>query len=116
MTTGISTSLSAWYDDEALILSNTGTLTALQVTITVQNTQGVSYDGISNNIGSQITMGHSGLVYTFTLASGKTVSAGTGRRFDAEISGSGTVHVATGDTWAITYTTGGVNYQQSGNF
>jgi hypothetical protein len=112
----VSNSLSAWYNDQSLVLANTGTITALTVTITIQNTQGVTFNNIYNNIGSQITNSHSGLVYIFTLASGQTLGAGTNWQFHAATNGNGTTHVSTADTWSIAYTTGGVAYTNSGHF
>jgi len=116
VTATIANSLSGWYNDQSLVLANTATITALTVTITIQSTQGVTYNNQYNNIGSQITNTHSGLVYTFTLASGQTLGAGTNKQFHATTNGNGTTHVSTADTWSITYTTGGVAYTNSGHF
>ena len=112
----MSDSLSAWYNDEVLVLANTSPLTALTATITIQNTQGVTYNSMYNNIGNVIAQSHNGLVYTFTLASGQTLSNGTNKQFHVATNGTGTTHVSTGDTWAITYTTGGTTYTNSGHF
>jgi hypothetical protein len=116
VTATVSNSLSACYNDESLVLANTATLTALTITITIQNTQGVTFNNIYNTIGSQITQSHAGLVYTFTLASGQTLGVGTGKQFHATTNGTGTMHVSTADTWSITYTTGGTSYTNSGHF
>jgi hypothetical protein len=41
---------------------------------------------------------------------------GTNRLFAAQMSGSGTAHPTAGDTWVVTYTTGGVTFTQTGHF
>jgi hypothetical protein len=40
----------------------------------------------------------------------------TQRTFAAQLGGNGTVHPVTGDTWTVSYTTGGVARSQSGTF
>ena len=50
----VSTS-SPWFNELQLRTANTGTLTALTVTIVVQRTPGVSYSGQYNTVGGQIT-------------------------------------------------------------
>ena len=110
----------AFFNEEDLKLSNTGNLTALTVTIVVQRTTGVSFNGQFNTVGSQITQSNSSttsaITYTFTLVSGQTLTAGTNRTFAAQTSGNGTVHPVTGDTYTVTYTTGGKTFTQSGVF
>ncbi len=81
---------SPWFNEEVIRLNNTGTITALSVTIVIQR--------------------------TFTLASGQTLGMGASRTFAAQMSGSGTLHPTAGDTWVVSYTTGGVNYTQTGHF
>jgi hypothetical protein len=44
------------------------------------------------------------------------VAPGTNRLFAAQMSGTGTAHPVTGDTWTVTYTTGGQTFTQSGRF
>jgi hypothetical protein len=113
-------STSAWYNEEVLRLSNTGALTSLDVSITIQRTTGVSYSGQYNTIGAQVAQGHTSsattIDYKFTLASGQTLSPGSGYTFATQTSGSGTVHPTAGDIYTVTYTTGGVSYTQSGHF
>jgi hypothetical protein len=41
---------------------------------------------------------------------------GANRTFAAQMSGAGTIHPTSGDTYVVTYTTGGITYTQSGNF
>ena len=114
MTTSVTPSLNSGYGYEDLTLKNTETLTNLAVTITIQNTGAATYDGAYNTVGSQITQSNSGLVYTFTQASGATLSKGTWD-FVAELESNGS-HAASGDTWKITYSSGGNNYASSGTF
>jgi hypothetical protein len=110
-----------WFSEEALRLDNTGTtITALSITITVQRTTGVGFNGQYNTIGGQAlqtnTVAATTITYQFTLAAGQTLGPGTNRLFAAQMTGSGTTHPTTGDTYTITYTTGGVSFTQTGHF
>jgi hypothetical protein len=109
-----------WYNEEAIRLNNTSTLTALSVTITIQRTTGIGFSGQYNTIGGQILQGNTvaatTITYQYTLASGQTLGPGTNRLFAAQMSGSGTIHPTTGDTYTVTYTTGGVSFMQTGQF
>lgn len=109
---------SNYFDEDDLVLASTGTITALTVTITAA-AGNVTFNGMYNTIGSQIVGSHatsgSNLVYSFTLASGQTFGAGN-FTFAAQMSGNGTAHPATGDSWSVTYTQGGTSYTQSGKF
>jgi hypothetical protein len=101
-------------------LSNTANLTALSITITIQRTTGIGFNGIFNTVGGQIlqsnTVTATTITYQFTLAPGQTLGPGTNRTFAAQTNGAGTLHPTAGDTWVVTYTTGGVTYTQTGNF
>jgi xyloglucan-specific exo-beta-1,4-glucanase len=118
--TPVVNSNSAFFNELDLRLANTASLTALSITITVQRTTGVSFSGQFNTVGGQILQSNSSttaaVTYTFTLASGQTLGAGSGWTFAAQASGSGTVHPTAGDTFTVTYTTGGANFTQSGHF
>jgi hypothetical protein len=109
-----------WYNEEAIRLNNTASLTALSVTITIQRTTGVGFSGQYNTIGGQILQGNTvaaaRITYQYTLASGQTLGPGTNRLFAAQMGGSGTIHPTTGDTYTVTYTTGGVSFTQTGQF
>jgi hypothetical protein len=109
-----------WFNDAAVRVNNTSPITALTVTIVIQRTTGISFNGQYNTVGSQITQANSStasaITYTFTLAAGQTLGAGTNRLFAAQTSGSGTVHATAGDTFTVTYTVGGTNFTQSGHF
>jgi hypothetical protein len=90
------------------------------VTVVVQRTTGVSHSGQYNTVGGQITQSNastaSAVTYTWTLGSGQTLSSATLRTFAAQLGGTGTAHPVTGDTWTVSYTTGGVARTQSGGF
>jgi xyloglucan-specific exo-beta-1,4-glucanase len=109
-----------FFNEEDVKIANPSSLTALSLTITVQRTTGVSFNGQYNTVGSQITQSSSttsaAITYQFTLAAGQTLSAGTGWTFAAQSSGTGTVHPTTGDTFTATYTIGGQSFTQTGHF
>jgi xyloglucan-specific exo-beta-1,4-glucanase len=110
-----------WFNEQAISLSNpTGVITSLSITIVVQRTTGVSFNGQYNTVGSQILQSNSStattITYQFNLAAGQTLGTGTNRLFAAQMSGSGTVHPTSGDTYTVTYTTGGVSFTQTGHF
>ncbi len=109
-----------WFSEEALRLDNTAPITALSVTITIQRTTGVGFNGQYNTIGGQIlqsnTVSAATITYQFTLAAGQTLGPGSNRLFAAQMTGSGTAHPTSGDTYTVTYTTGGVSFTQTGHF
>jgi hypothetical protein len=113
-------SASPYYNELQLRLSNTSTITALTITVTVQRTTGISYSGMYNTVGGQIAQANSStsgaITYTFTLASGQTLSAATGRLFAMQMSGTGTSHATSGDTYSVTCTAGGASTTISGTF
>jgi hypothetical protein len=109
-----------FFDDEGVKLTNTGAITALSITINVQNTGGLTFNGQYNTVGGQIVDTHSNtatvLTYQYNLSAGQTLAAGAGWLFDAQMSATGTAHPTTGDTFTITYTTGGQTFTQNGHF
>jgi GH35 family endo-1,4-beta-xylanase len=111
---------SPWYNEEVIRLSNTGTITSLSITIVIQRTTGVGFNGQYNTVGGQIlqsnTVTATTITYQFTLASGQTLGQGADRTFAAQMSGTGTIHPTSGDTYTVTYTTGGVTFTQTGHF
>jgi hypothetical protein len=119
-TTAVVTSSSGWFTEEQLRLSNTATITALSITITVQRTAGVSASGQYNTIGGTISQSNSStataITYVFSLNPGQTLTAGTGRTFAVQMSGNGTVHPTEGDTYSVTGTAGGQPFTLSGTF
>ena len=54
------------------------------------------------------------ITYTWTRTGG-SLSAGSGRLFVAQTNGN-QPHPSSGDTWTVTYTTGGQSFTQSGSF
>jgi len=111
---------SPWYNELQVRLANTGTLTALTVTVVVQRTPGVSYAGMYNTVGGQVAQANSSttaaITYTFTLAAGQTLSASNLRTFAVQASGNGTAHPTSGDTWSVSYTSGGQSFTSNGTF
>jgi endoglucanase len=118
--TPVVTSSSPHFNEQQVRIANTATLTALTVTIVVQRTAGLSASGQYNTVGQQVTQSNSStstaITYQFALAAGQSLGAGTNRTFAAQTSGTGTVHPTSGDTYTVTYTTGGVTTTTSGNF
>jgi len=112
---------SPWFNEEVIRLNNPGTtITALSVTIVIQRTTGVGFNGQYNTVGGQIlqsnTVTAATITYQFNLAAGQTLGMGTNRTFAAQTSGAGTIHPTSGDTYTVTYTTGGVSFTQTGHF
>jgi hypothetical protein len=114
------TSNSPYFIEEQLVLANTGTLTSLSVTVTVQRTTGVTASGQYNTVGGQIAQSNastaSAITYQFTLAPGQTLGASTNRMFAVQMGGTGTAHPTAGDSYAVTYVTGGQTFTTSGHF
>jgi endo-1,4-beta-xylanase len=114
------TSASGWFNEQQVRISHTTPLTALSVTVVIQRTTGMNVSGQYNTVGSQLTQSSSGtgstLTYQFTLAAGQTLGASHNRIFAAQMSGNGMVHPTTGDTYTVTYTSGGQSFTQTGAF
>ncbi|MGA2125498.1 MAG: hypothetical protein ABSG76_05020 [Xanthobacteraceae bacterium] len=113
--TGKASANGAWFDEDDVVLSSTTAITALTLTISVPATN-VTYGGLYNTIGSQIVESHASgtnIVYTFALTSGQTIGPGT-FTFAAQMGGNGTTHNVAGDTWSVTYSSGGATFTQSG--
>jgi hypothetical protein len=85
-----------------------------------QRTTGVSFSGLYNTVGGQIVQSSSStataIAYQFTLAPGQSLPAGSGWTFAGQASGTGTFHPTAGDTFTVTYTTGGATFTQSGHY
>jgi hypothetical protein len=109
----------AFFNDQGVKVANTGAITALSITITVQATPGVTFSGQYNTVGGSILQSHSStastITYQFNLAAGQTLSPGNWL-FDAQMGGTGTLHPTGGDMFTVTYTTGGATFAQSGHF
>jgi cellulose 1,4-beta-cellobiosidase len=114
------TANSPWFNEQQVRIANTAPITALSITVVVQRTTGVSHSGQYNTVGGQIQQSNSSttsaITYQFTLAAGQTLSPATSRTFAVQTQGTGTVHPTTGDTYTVTYTTGGVSHTQNGTF
>jgi hypothetical protein len=110
---------SQWFNEEFIRLTNPAVLTSLSVTIVIQRTTGVNFSNQYNTVGSQISQSSTSatttITYQFNLAASQTLGPGTWT-FAAQASGGGTVHPTTGDTYTVTYVTGGVSYTQTGHF
>jgi fibronectin type 3 domain-containing protein len=113
ITAGPNSSNSQWYGEDDLTLANSSPITAFTVSITVQKTSGLTYNGMYNTFGT-ITETHvdngTSITYTYSASGVSTTSV----TFGAQYNLSGTVHSVTGDTYSVTYTTGGVQYSKSG--
>jgi acetylxylan esterase len=118
--TPVIASNTAFFNDEEVKLANTSRLTSLAVTIVIQRTAGVSFSSQFNTLGGQVLQANSStasaITYTFTLASGQSLNPGTAWMFAAQASGGGTVHPTSGDTFSVTFSTGGASTTQSGHF
>jgi serine/threonine protein kinase len=116
--TGTVTTSKTYYMKEVVTYSNTATITAMTITITVQKTTGVSYNG-AYATGTSVTATHvdngSTIVYTYTLNSGQTRAPDT-NQVAAQFNLTGTAHSTTDDRWSITTTSGGVTNTASGHF
>jgi endo-1,4-beta-xylanase len=109
-----------WFNEQQVRIASTANLTALSVTIVIQRTAGVGFSGQYNTVGGAIAQSNTSttaaVTYQFTLAAGQTLGPATNLVFAAQTSGSGTVHPTSGDTYQVTYTTGGRSFIQSGTF
>ena len=114
------TSNSPWFVEEQVRIANTGTLTALTITVTVQRTTGINHSGQYNTVGGQVTQSvtttASTITYTFTLAPGQTLGPSTSRTFAVQLSGNGTAHPTAGDTYVVSYNAGSGTQTASGTF
>jgi hypothetical protein len=109
-----------WFNEEQVRITNTASVTSLSVTIVVQRTAGIVFNGQYNTVSGQTVQSHTSapavITYHWSLGAGQTLAPGTGWTFAAQTNGTGTAHPTAGDTWTVTYTAGGVTYTQSGHF
>ncbi len=116
---GVVASSSGWYAEEDAKFNNTTAITAMTITMTVQKTTGVTYNGMYTTAGN-ITLSHADngttITYTCMLASGQSVAPGTNQLAAAQLGGNGMIHATTGDLWSITTTSGGKTNTISGHF
>ena len=108
-----------WFNEEQVRIANPQPLTALTLTITVETTGRVTFNGQYNTVGSLVqthSSTASAITYQYTLGAGQALSAGAGWIFAARSSASGALHPTSGDTYAVTYTAGGASFTVSGHF
>jgi endo-1,4-beta-xylanase len=114
------TSASPWFNEQQVRINHTAPLTALSVTVVIQRTTGLSISGQYNTVGGQIAQSSSStastLTYQFTLPAGQTLGPANGRVFAAQMGGTGTAHPTAGDTYTVTYTSGGQTFTHAGTF
>ncbi len=106
-----------WFDQDNVALNSPTAITALTLIITVP-AGNVTLNGMYNTVGGQIvdssTTAGGNILFTFALKAGQQLYPGN-YTFAAQLNGNGSaVHNATGDSWSLTYTAGGVSYAQSG--
>jgi uncharacterized repeat protein (TIGR03803 family) len=108
-----------FFTEDDVSLSTPAPITALTLTITVQVTPGLVFSGQFQNVGPQITESHvttsSAITYTFTLNAGSTIPPGTDT-FAAQMGTKGVMHDVHGDTFTLTYTSGGQTFNQSASY
>jgi endo-1,4-beta-xylanase len=111
---------SPWYNEEQVRLATTARLTSLSVTIVIQRTTGVSFSGQYNTVGGQVLQSNtsttSAVTYQYGLSTGQTLAPGSSYAFAAQASGSGTTHPTSGDTFSVTFSTGGASTTLAGHF
>jgi acetylxylan esterase len=99
-----------FFNDEEVKLANSSPLASLTVTIVIQRTTGVTFSSQFNTVGGSVLQANSStasaITYTFTLASGQTLPAGTAWTFAAQTGGNGTTHPTSGDTFTVTSSAG----------
>jgi len=110
-----------YFGEEDVAITPTAPLTALRIVVTVRKTPGVSYAGQYNTfwygeLASSYSETASAIVYTFELAPRQTVPPGGGLRVAAQFNGDGTPHDFGGDSYTVSYTSGGVTTTTAGTF
>jgi endo-1,4-beta-xylanase len=105
----VATGSNPWWSELDVTLNHTAPLTALTITITVQKTTGVVGSGQYSNFPGGIllmsrTEDATRIVYSYRLATGQTLAAGSNRLVAAQFNGNGAPHPYAGDTWVVTYT------------
>ena len=105
---------------DALTIDNSAELTSLAVTITVDASRGERYSSMTSSYPrGTVSTRHTGsatISYTFSLASRRTVPAGSRGVLTAEFTLRSGSHPASGDSWSVTSTAGGVTVTDSGTF
>jgi prepilin-type N-terminal cleavage/methylation domain-containing protein len=105
---------------EELSLTNTSSITALSITVTVNQTGGLAETQQYNSFPSGVTNGNStsgsAITYTFVLTSGTIPAGYNGGNVYAQFSDNGIAHPTSGDLWSVTSTSGAVTSTLTGHF
>jgi uncharacterized repeat protein (TIGR03803 family) len=108
-----------YFTQEDAVLTTSAPITALTLTITIKVTPGLVFSGMYQNVSGQITETHtsspSTITYRWVLQPGATIPVGTWT-FAAQMGSSGVTHSQSGDTFQLSYTSGGQVFTQSGTF
>jgi len=114
-------SLSNYYGDEKITITNTQPMTSLTVTVVIKKDTGMTDNGSWNNFWrgyinqpSPVDNGTT-LTYTATETIGDAQTSGT-YSIDNSFNLTNTVHVSANDTYTIRVTAGGVSQTLSGHF
>lgn len=102
-----------------MTVSNSHLVTGLTLTITVATAGDEQYSSLSPNTSAyaRTLVSSSGeITYTWTLAGGKTISAGHNTIFKASFKDKGRQHAFSGDTYSWTATSNGVIQSGRGTF
>ncbi|HEX7443194.1 MAG TPA: hypothetical protein VF320_04875, partial [Acidimicrobiales bacterium] len=107
---------------ERLSVTSSKVITAMTITIKVARTTGVAFNGQANsfpggNLTQSSSVGGGAITYTWVLADGRSIPANypNGVVY-AQYSGTGSPHPASGDTWTLTSTAGGLTSTLTGTF
>jgi hypothetical protein len=117
-----SVSASGSYTTEQLTISNSQTISELNVSVVVQKSSGVAFYRLYVNTSdsSKFTTTHTEdsttITYTFTLKSGQTLSASSGRRLIAQFTSQNANQDTSHDTFTITSTSNDTASTISGHF
>ncbi len=109
-----------FFGQENISVSSTSKITAMNLTITVAQTTGITFNGQYETYGNDqfVSTNNTGggfITYAFNLKSNKSVAAGSGL-LAAQFNGTGTPHPTSGDTWTLTTTTALGTVTQTGTF
>lgn len=111
----------SYFSEEDVALTNTASLTALRIVVTVRKTPGVPYADQYNTFWyGELASSHSetadAIVYMFELRPGQTIPPSRGPRVAAQFNGDGTPHDDSDDSYTVSYTSGDVVTTTSGTF
>jgi len=106
---------------ERITVTNSSSITAMTISISVAKTTGVTHKSQSNSFpGGDLTQSSrtsGGVIgYTFVLKSRKSIPAGSSGIVYAQFNGTGSVHAMSGDTWRVTSTANGITTTLTGTF